>query len=233
LTAVPRWVVGLLAVALASQLAWRGQSRPQVPEASELPPAPRAEVLRIAAFGEPATLARLLMLYLQAFDYHGTNTLPYRNLDYKRLTAWLGAILALDPLSEYPLFIAARVYAEIPDPQRQRIMLDFILSEFQSDPNRRWPWATHAALVAKHQLKDLPLALKYARAVDHLTTAPDVPLWAKQMEIFILEDMNELDAASVMVGGLLASGRISDPGERRFLQGRLKELKERQGALRR
>jgi hypothetical protein len=47
------------------------------------------------------------------------------------------------------------------------------------------------------------------------------------MEIFILEDMNELEAAKIMLGGLLATGRIRDPQERRFLQGRLEELERR------
>lgn len=230
LAAVPRWVLGLLAVSLSAQIGWKAQMRPGVPEANELPRPPRAEALRIAALGEPATLSRLLMLYLQAFDYHGTNTVPFRRLDYQRLTEWLGSIQALDPRSEYPLFVAARVYAEIPDPQRQRTMLDFIYAQFLLDPNRRWPWAAHAALVAKHQLKDLPLARKFAQGVDRLTTTADVPLWAKQMEIFILEDMNELEAARVMLGGLLERGRITDAGERRFLEGRLKELEDRQGA---
>ena len=89
---------------------------------------------------------------------------------------------------------------------------------------------THAAMLAKHRLKDLPLALKYARAVDQLTTSKEVPLWAKQMEVFILEDMNELEAAKVMIGGLLASGSLSDPAEARFLALRLKELEKRLGA---
>ena len=40
----------------------------------------------------------------------------------------------------------------------------------------------------------------------------DVPLWARQMEIFILEDMNELEAARIMLGGLLGSGEIQRPG---------------------
>jgi hypothetical protein len=47
------------------------------------------------------------------------------------------------------------------------------------------------------------------------------------MEVFILEDMNELEAAKIMLGGLLATGRIRDPQERRFLQGRLEELERR------
>jgi len=226
-TAVPLWIIGLLAASLSVQIAWKAQIRPDSPSAEDLPAAPRLETLRMAALGEPATLARLAMLYLQSFDYHGTNSLPYRKLDYARLTDWLAVIQALDPRSEYPLFLSARVYAEVSDPARQRKMLDFVFAEFQLDPNRRWPAAAQAALVAKHRLKDMALALKYARGIERLTTAENVPLWAKQMEIFILEDMNEIDAARIMLGGLLASGRVNDPSEKRFLEQRLEEMEKR------
>ncbi len=225
--AVPRWILGLLAASLAVQIGWKAQIRPGTPAAEDLPPPPLPQVLRVLALGEPATLARLAMLYLQAFDYHGTNALPYRKLDYGRLIGWLRSIQELDTRSAYPLFSAARVYAEVADRQRQRMMLEFVYEQFLLDPNRRWPWAAQAALVAKHRLRDLPLALKYAKAIDRLTTARDVPLWAKQMGVFILEDMNELDAARIMLGGLLAGGQVTDPGELRFLEGRLKTLEER------
>ena len=108
-----------------------------------------------------------------------------------------------------------------------RVMLEFIHEQFLLDPNRRWPWLAHGALLAKHRLKDLPLARRYAAAIDRHTRAPDVPLWARQMEIFILEDMNELEAARVMLGGLLESGRVQDPAEARFLKERLEELEAR------
>lgn len=225
--AIPRWIVVFFVASLSIQIIWKAQIRPGAPEAVDLPIPPRLEALRVAAFGEPATLARLTMLYVQSFDYHGTNALPYRKLDYTRLISWLTAIQALDPLSQYPIFSAARVYAEVADPLRQRMMLEFVYTEFQLDPNRRWPEAAHAAMVAKHRLKDLPLALKYAQAIDRLTTASGVPLWAKQMSVFILEDMNEIDAARIMLGGLLASGRIKDVGERQFLEYRLKAMEQR------
>ena len=172
------------------------------------------------------------MLYLQSIDFSAGQAVPYRNLDYRRLVGWLRAILELDPRSEYPLFSAARVYAEVPDPERARIALEFIYEAFLNDPNRRWSWLAHAALLAKHRLNDLPLARRYAAAIDRLTTARDVPLWAKQMEIFILEDMNELEAAKIIIGGLLASGTIHDPAELRFLSRRLEELEARISAKR-
>jgi GNAT superfamily N-acetyltransferase len=227
LSAVSPWVWAGLALLLAAQFAWRLAQPPPRPMASDLPPAPSAKILRLASLGEPEATARLLMLYLQAYDYSGTNATAYRQLDYARLTGWLGAILALDPASEYPLFSAARVYAEIPDALRSRMALDFIYHEFFADPDHRWPWLAHAALLAKHRLNDLPLARRYAAAIDRYTRSPNVPLWAKQMEVFILEDMGELDAARIMLGGMLESGAVQDPSEARFLASRLKELEAR------
>lgn len=216
LAAVPAWVWTALAASLALQLALHlALGRPRV-GAGDLPPAPSAGALRLAAFGESAAAARVTMLYLQAFDM--------TTVDYARLTAWLRRALELDPRSQYPLFTAARVHAENRDLARARVALEFVYEQFLLDPNRRWPWLAHGALLAKHRLKDLALARRYAAAIDRHTTAADVPLWARQMEIFILEDMNELEAARIMLGGLLASGQVTDPAELRFLQERLEAL---------
>jgi len=147
--------------------------------------------------------------------------------DYRELIGWLRAALELDPRGQYPLFLAARVYAESGDAARNRIALEFVYREFLRDPNRRWPWLAHAALLAKHRLKDLPLARRYAQALEQRVTARDIPLWARQMEIFILEDMDELEAAKIMIGSLLQGGAIQDPAELRFLKQRLEELEAR------
>lgn len=219
LAAVPAWLWALLGAGLVAQLAWHAAlGRPRT-AAADLPPAPSVQALRLAAFGESAAAARLAMLYVQAFDLRG--------LDYARLESWLRSVLALDPRSHYPLFTAARIYAEHPDGARSRAMLEFIHEQFLLDPNRRWPWLAHGALLAKHRLEDLALARRYAAAVDRHATATEVPGWAKQMEIFILEDMNELEAARIMLGGLLASGTVRDAEEARFLKERLDELEAR------
>jgi hypothetical protein len=224
---VPRWVVAGLSAALALQLAVAFLRPQPAARAGDLGPAPAANALRLAALGEPIAAADLLMLYLQAFDYRAGTRVPYRDLDYDRLVEWLGRILALDPLGQYPLMSASRLYAEVPDPAKQRKMLDFIYREYLRDPNRRWPWLAHATIVAKHQLKDLPLARKYAVALQQNTTSPDAPLWIRQMEPFILEDMNELEAAKILIGGLLASGQVKDRRDFELLDRRLKQLEEK------
>jgi hypothetical protein len=224
---LPAWLWLALALALAAQLAWRAHEPSPSVRQADLPPAPSAASLRLASFGEPEAAARLAMLYLQAFDYGGANTNPYRRLDYGRLVDWLTTVLELDPRSDYPLFAAARVYADTPDEAQSRRVLDFIYRAFLADPDRRWAALAHAALLAKHRLKDLPLARQYAAAIQRYARSADVPLWARQMEVFILEDMNELEAARIMLGGMLDSGAIHDADEARFLRQKLEELERR------
>lgn len=224
---VPRWILGLLAGAVLLQLAV-GASRPRPQAAAaDLGVPPSVGMLRLASLGEPAALGKLIMLYVQAFDYQAGARVPYRNLDYDRLEGWLTRSLALDPLGQYPLMSASRLYAEVPDPTKQRKMLDLVYRAYLEDPNRRWPWLAHATVIAKHELKDLPLARRYAVALQKHTTTPDAPVWVKQMEPFILEDMNELEAAKVLIGGLIASGQVKDERDLRLLERRLKLLEER------
>ncbi|MCC6713604.1 MAG: hypothetical protein IT496_00070, partial [Gammaproteobacteria bacterium] len=117
----------------------------------------------------------------------------------------------------------------VSDPARQRLMLEFVREEFLKDPNRRWPWMAHAVFVARHRLHDLPLALRYADALAAHVTDPGVPPWVTQMNIFVRVDMGETEAAKVLLGGLLESGRITDPAEQRFLMRRLQELEDSRG----
>lgn len=224
---VPRWVAAGLILALGLQIGLAVlQPRPSA-RAEDLGSAPGANALRLAAAGEPIALAELLMLYLQAFDYQAGTRIPYRDLDYDRLVEWLARILELDPGGQYPLMTASRLYAEVPDPAKQRKMLDLVYREYLKDPNRRWPWLAHGTVIAKHQLKDLSLARQYAIALQQNTTTPDAPTWVRQMEAFILEDMNELEAAKIMIGGMLASGQVKDRRDFELLEQRLKQLEER------
>ena len=47
------------------------------------------------------------------------------------------------------------------------------------------------------------------------------------MEAFILEDMDELETARIMIGGFVQSGQVKDAGELRFLEQRLQEIEAR------
>ncbi|MDX1518544.1 MAG: hypothetical protein R3318_00375 [Gammaproteobacteria bacterium] len=224
---VPRLVYLFLLVFLVGQVVLNHRLPDQRVEAQKLPDVPGSNVLDLAALGDRIALSKYLMLWLQAFDNQPGISIPFRHLDYQRLRQWLDRILALDPRSDYPLLSASRVYAEVADAERKRIMLAFVSDKFREDPEKRWPWMAHAVYVAKHQLKDLDLALELATEIRELVPPGMAPSWARQMEIFILEDMDEIEAAMVLIGGLLESGEITDENELRFLKSRLEELEQK------
>jgi hypothetical protein len=181
---------------------------------AQLQAPPAMSVLRLAALGEPVGLAQMLTLRPQTFDTQPGIRIPFRDLDYDHLISWLDRILELDAASGYPPLLASHAYSQV---------LDGINRKFLEDPVRRWRWLDHAALIARHRLNDQQLALQYARAIADEADAPSVPCWAKQMHIFLLADLGEHEAAMSLLGGLLASGTVTDAHEQHVLLERLKE----------
>ncbi|MBF0193755.1 MAG: hypothetical protein HQL71_04320 [Magnetococcales bacterium] len=227
LSAVPRLVYIFLAFALIAQMLFHASQPRPVARAADLPYAPKTEFLHIASLGEPVTLSKVLMLWLQAFDYQSGISIRFMDLDPVRLSQWLGTILELDPDSNYPLVAASQMYADIPRKETQRIMSEFVHEQFLKKPNKRWRALGHIAILAKHSLNDLPLALKYAKSLANYATDPNIPGWAKQMQFSLLEDMGELEAARIYIGGLLASGEVKTPQEIHLLEERLLELEKK------
>jgi len=221
----PIWL--LLMVCLVIQCLFHGiQDGPETRK-KQLSSPPATEVIRLAGISDAMSSARFVMLWLQAFDNQPGISLSFRELDYTRVTEWLDVVLQLDPRMQYPLLAAARVYGEVNDPDKQYQMITFIQQKFLEQPNARWSSMAHTVYIAKHKLGDMALARECARLLRLHATADRVPYWAKQMEFFVLEDMGELEAARILIGGLLESGELDDPQQQRFLGERLQQLEER------
>ena len=224
---VPLPVIVMLLAALAIQLYWHSQQQSIVAKAEDLPRPMSARAYVMSSFGEPIAAAKVLNLWLQAFDNQPGISIPLHSLDYDVVTDWLDTILELDPMGHYPMLVAARVYGSVSVEEKQRQMMDYIFYKFNEDPNKHWRWLAHAVITAKHELKDMQLALKYAHALAEKATGENVPYWARDMKIIVLEDMGEVEAAKILVGGLIASGEITDPHELNFLQNKIRTLEEK------
>lgn len=174
------------------------------------PPAPPAlEALRVISLGDTPTLSRVLMLWIHAQDTQPGLSIPFRELDYARLTGWLKLCLALDPEAQAPLAAASRLYAQVDDPVRSRQMLRLVDAAFAADPARRWPWLVHAVHTARARLHDPTLALALAQ---HLSTNEDehLPDWVRLIEIHVLEEQGQIAQAARQLAALLASGRLRE-----------------------
>lgn len=218
---VPPAVMIILVAAFTAQILWHAWRPGPVAARAELPAPPPLAILEVAGLGEPTTLSGILMLWLQSFDNQPGLSLSFRELDYDRIIEWLDRILELEPRSHYPLLSAARVYSAVPDEEKKRKMLEFVHAKFLERPAERWQWMTHAVYVAKHRIEDPALALEYARAIRKNVPPGAAPDWAVQMEVFVLEDMGDIEGAKVLLGGLLESGAIKDKNQYEFLMNRL------------
>jgi len=224
---VPKSVKAFLVLALFMQLLWHNTQAPVAVRAEDLPPPLSAHAYVLSSLGEPIAASKFLNLWLQAFDNQPGISISFHQLDYYRLTQWLDTILDLDPRGHYPMLVAARVYGSVQDEEKQRIMMDYVFNKFNEDPSKYWRWLAHVVITAKHELKDLDLALKYANALTEKATASHVPQWAKDMQIIVLEDMGELEAAKILVGALIDSKVITDPYELKFLTQKIIVLEEK------
>ena len=224
---VPQAIKIWLVIALALQLLWHGMQDPIAAKAEDLPAPLSTRTYVMSSLGEPIAASKFLNLWLQAFDNQPGASISFHQLNYPRLTKWLDTSLELDPLGHYPMLVAARVYGSVKNVDKQRVMMDYVFYKFNENPNKYWRWLAHVVITAKHELKDLDLALKYANALAEKATGKNVPYWAKDMKIIVLEDMGQVEAAKILVGALIDSKEITDPYELNFLTQKIAVLEEK------
>lgn len=216
--AVPMSLWGWLLVACIQQgIVAIARDTPGVSEASLAPP-PSPSLLRVLSLDDALPVVKLLNILLQAHDVQPGLSLSFRHLDYEQLVNWLERIVQMDPDGQYPLLAASRLYSNVPDDARRKLMTEFVARQFLLDPARHWQWMVHVVYVAKSQIKDIPLALSYASLLrQQAENHPQIPPWAAQLEIFIRANDGDLQGAKALIGALLDSGKITDEAEFRFL----------------
>ncbi len=222
---VPAGTAAFTALCVAALIALRAAETGSAADARGLPPPPDSDVVTVLSGGDNSGAGYALTLYLQAFDNQPGVSLPFASLDYGRVEAWLSTALAVDPASQYPMLMATHLYGQVlTRPDKQRRMAEYVYARFLEDPDRRWPWLAHMAIMAKHRLGDPRLAIRYADALRDHANGASVPAWVRQMHIFLREDVGEIDSARALLGGLLDSGAVTDPQEFAFLSQRLKAM---------
>ena len=225
---LPRSLLWGFALVLLGQLLYHQSSQQQIEADYQALSKPlQASTYRGVSMGSDMLLGYLLSIRLQLHDNQMGRHFSYDRIDYHRLVDWLEQIRALNPRSEYPMLLASRVYSQTWDKGRLMLMLDFIERTFEDDPQLHWRRLAEASVLAKHQLGDLKLALRFAEKLAQLPESVIMPNWARDIRFLLLAEMNEFESAVAIVQALLQSGAVSDPDERRFLEGKLLEFQQK------
>ena len=213
----------LLALLLFAQTGFTQRLTHQARQQSSPGAAPSAQLSLIAGMGERAAVGYAMNLYVQSFDAQAGAVLKMREFDHPAIAQWLERAAQVNPSSSYSLMLASRVFAEIASDANSRVFLDLVHRHFTARPNERWVWLSHAIFVARHFLQDPELARHYSRSLRELTDPAQVPRWARQMEVFLLVEQNQAQAAQLLIAAMLASGQIADQQELELLTQRLSE----------
>lgn len=227
-TQLPRPLLWGFTLIFFCQLLFHYSSQVQL-EASYQPLASplRASTYRGISMGSDQLLGNLLAIRLQLHDNQMGRHFSYSRIDYRRLVDWLERVSEINPRSEYPMLLASRVYSQTRDKARLRLILSFIERTFDDDPQLHWRRLAEASLLAKHQLGDLKLALRFAEKLASQPASVVMPSWARDIHFLLLAEMNEFESAIAMIQALIQSGSISDPDEKRFLEAKLLDFQQK------
>ena len=185
------------------------------------------EVYRGLSMGSEQLLGYLLALRLQLHDNQVGRHFRYSLIDYEILIDWLDLVTELSHGTEYPMLLASRVYASTNEPVRLRLILEFIKRRFDDDPQLHWRRLAEASVIARHRLDDLEFALAMARKLAQQPPSVEMPVWARDFEFLLLAELNEHQAAIVIIEALLQTDAVDDPDERRFLEQKLLDFQQK------
>lgn len=186
-----------------------------------------ASTYRGIAMGSEKLLGYLLAIRLQLHDSQAGRYFSYNLIEYSVLVEWLEQITRINPVSEYPMLLASRVYSQTRDKSRLRLMLEFIERNFDHDPQLHWRRLAEASVIAKHQLGDLKLALRMAEKLALQPASTVMPHWARDIRFLLLAELNELESAIAIIEALLQSDAVTDSNEKRFLKDKLSKFQQK------
>jgi hypothetical protein len=186
-----------------------------------------ASFYRGASLGSEQLMGYLLAIRLQLHDNQVGRHVRYDRIDYFRLVEWLATINQLDQNSEYPMLLASRVYSQTGDHQRLRTILEFVENSFDDNPQLHWRRVAESSVIAKHQLEDLDLALRFAEKLALQPESVVMPPWARDMRFLLLAELNQLELAIMIVKALLQTDVVKDPDEKSFLLEKLSDFQQK------
>ena len=197
--------VGLLLL-LAAQIWLAQQLRHIPPDYGDLGAAPSRNLAVARALGDPQLAFRASALAMQHTGSLDGRIVGYRELDYVHIADWLKLLDRLDPKSVATPTMAAFLFRNPDDPAAMRPLVSYLARHARRDPTRNWRWMAHAVHLAQYFADDPEWALMLAREMK--TWEAPLPYWAQQLDVFILVDLGEQEAAIAILEGIL----LTEPG---------------------
>lgn len=228
--------VACMIVALALQCVYWEHTytiKPDLGVVSQVPSDVEADAL---SFGDKELYFRSQALNLQFMgDTWGRST-PLKDYDYKLVYQWLVFLDKYDPKSNMLPSAAAYYYSKTQHPADVSYILDYLEKRSFADPEYNWWWLSQSIYLANSVLHDKQRAIRIASVLRKVKA--DIPIWARQMEAFLQEDLGDKDkAADIMCDAIKNSKNFAKLPQREidffvyFFNERLKMWKGKENEL--
>ncbi len=224
---IPEYLLMGFVVAVMLQIGFHYSNKQSLlSQYQRLNPPAEVQYYQRLSMGSDRLMGYLLLLGVQLHDNQRGEHVNYRLINYDVLSNWLLILNKMLPYSDYPAFLASRVYGQVTDEENTRKMISVVEAIFRENPKLHWRRMAEACVLAKHKLKDLPRALELAKQLSGMPSTIEAPFWARDMELVLLDELNEHESAQLIISSMLQSKSIKDPDEIRFLQQRLLKIQQ-------
>lgn len=190
-----------------------------------VPPAPSEKTAASMTLSDRQFAYRVGALTLQNIGDTGGRSTAFKYYDYNKLKAWFNVLLKLDKTSDHVPMAAAFYFGAIPSGKEQiQIIVDYLAEVGQNTDEDKWRWLAHAIYLARYKLDDIDQAFELSLILSEMEPIGDaLPLWAKQMHVFIRKARGEKEAARSLLEALLLTDPNLSPNERNFVRSYLVE----------
>lgn len=225
-----------LYIFLILQISLWTQTKHFKPDFTIVPDVPSELSIKAFSFGDEQFYFRALAFNLQnAGDTFGRFT-ALKLYSYPKLYQWFTLLDKLDSKSGFVPSVAAYYYSQTQNTPDVKYIVQYLEENASRDLYNKWWWMSQAVYLANHKLEDKDWALRLAYKLAS-TPRNDIPLWAKQMPAFILEQKGEEEQAMHIIADILQNVDKIDEGELNFMSyfvsERLKQYVEEHPELKR
>ena len=186
-----------------------------------VPPAPTQTGAKSITLGDDEFSFRFLGLALQNFGEMGIYNIPLKDYNYNDLRDWFFLLNSLDPVSDHVPMLAANYFGGTSVPEQAAEVVKYLNVIGSIPVGQKWRWLAHASYLAQHKVGDLELALKYAYGLQKMSEERpelDMPQWARQMPVFILNNRGEKEASRKLMENLIVTEKNIHPTEVNFMR---------------
>jgi hypothetical protein len=205
----------VLVLALAAQIGFWYSVKDVKPNLAITPEIPTANQTEAFSLGDKQFYFRAKTMDLQmAGDTFGRTT-ALKDYDFPLLKKWFFYLDTLDSKSNFTPSIAAYYFSRTQNPKDVIYPLDYLEAHADKDPSVKWWWYSQAIYLANSVLGDKNRALEIS--VKLRNVEGDLPMWARQMEAFMREDLGDKDSAEAIMCDVFANFKDIPDFERNFM----------------